>query len=161
MGKVHMTEVRMGVRDALLKKSVRNELDTLVVELARIDEQQDALKDARKPLIDRFVALSGRHIELDGRSRYWPVSQIGMRVRVTETEPTIPFDYDKLMRLVGPDTFSRVCTVKTAALDVGKWGEELERETVKDTQLQECMGEPRPRSPSVYIEKIPKNGADS
>ena len=77
--------------------------------------------------------------------------------RTTRDEP----DYDKLMRLVGPDTFSRVCTVKTAALDVGKWGEELERETVKDTQLQECMGEPRPRSPSVYIEKIPKNGADS
>ena len=100
MAEVHMTEVRMVVRDALLKKSVRDELDSLVVELARIDEQQDVLKDARKPLIERFVTLAGRHIEQDGRSRYWPVSQIGKRVRVTETEATIPLDWDKFMRLI-------------------------------------------------------------
>ena len=59
------------------------------------------------------------------------------------------------MRTIGPDLFSEVCTIKSADLDVSRWNEVVEEERATDSQLQDCVGEPKPRSPSLYVEKIP------
>lgn len=142
-----------------IRKAARIELDDIAAQMVVIDEQQAKLKDQRGGLTKRFLELAVRHIEEDGKSRVWPVPQFGKRVRVTQAEPTIPVDYDKFMRDIGPELFAQVCKVKTAELDVERWNGAVTDERAKDSQLEKCVGESKSRAPGIYVENIPKEAS--
>ncbi len=140
-----------------LRKPVRSEFDTIGAELVDIDAQIAGLKERREKAVARFKELAGRHLVQEGASRQWPLTHLNKRIRVTEPEATPPMNYDQFMREIGPEFFAEVCVVKTATLDVERWNQAVADERATDSQLLKCLGEPVPRKPSLYVEKIPKD----
>lgn len=142
---------------ATLKKAVRTELDDIAAQLVRLDEEETKLKELKIQLKERFVQLAPK-LERNGASVYWPVPRLNRRLRLTFTEGTPPVDWDRFSRIVGAELFLELCTVKTASLDVGLWNRAVAEERATDSQLQDCIGEAKPREPGLYVEKLPKNG---
>ncbi len=140
-----------------LRKEVRSEFDTIGAELVDIDGQISGLKVRREKAVARFKELAARHLVQEGASRQWQLTHIGKRIRVTEPEPSVPMDYDLFMREIGHELFSEVCIVKSATLNVEAWNQAVAEERASDSTLMKCLGEPVPRKPSLYVEKIPKD----
>lgn len=140
----------------MLRKAVRQDLDEVALRLFALDEAADKLQEERAQLRKRFIELSAK-LERDGPSVYWPVPEVGKRLRLSWAESTPPVDWDKFARSVGPAVFFEVCAVRSASLDVQAWNRAVAEEQATDSQLQACIGEAGPRSPGLYIERIPKD----
>lgn len=141
-----------------VRKAIREELDGLVGRLVGFSRASKAIDSQVRQLKKRFQELSERHIDMDGRSRIWPATPLGMRLRVTYPEASPPpVDYDRLMHVIGPVVFAKIFKVKGAEMDLEAWDEAIKNEEVKDSQLTDCIGDLRsPPRPSVMVERIPK-----
>lgn len=145
-----------------LRKEVREELDSITSHLVNLSREMKEIESLVKQLKARYLDLAERHVDMDSRSRIWPVDSLGMRARATYPEASPPsVDYDKLMRIIGSEVFAGIFTVKNAEMDLDAWNEAVKNEEVRDQHLMDCLGDQRdPPRPSVLVEAIPKNGGD-
>lgn len=139
----------------------KTELTRLVaraVELNAVVKKATAEFDVVKKGLRAAMKKAGRNIEFDGASQFWAHQKSGMQARLTYPSLTPVMNYDELRSLVGTLIFNKITRPVAFELVPEGVNKALEAEAVTESQLAQCLHDPLPREPSVYIEKISKKG---
>ena len=142
-----------------LSASDKAELSRLVSRAAELNstiKTATAEYDKVKVALRETVQRAGRSIPFDGASQYWEHPKSGMQVRLTTSAMTPVMDYDELRDLVGKPVFNKITRPVAFELVLEKVNKAVAEEVVTETQLAQCLHDPPPRKPSVYIEKAGK-----
>jgi hypothetical protein len=144
-----------------LPPRVKAELTKLAAQAITLDEMaKKASKelDAVKKKIRALVSEHAGVIPMEESSRYWRVPQFGMQVRLTYPSQSPVMDYDALKSKVGNQVFMRITHPTGYELAPEEVNKAITEELIKESDLAECIHDPLPRDPSVYIEKLTVKG---